>query len=88
MVTVISPQQCPCRNEAARRADDAVHRTAGQANKGIDKTYNTRHDYHREADSARKVQEKGEGAVDSAKDAAVQAKCVQMSAYVCLLTST
>ena len=62
------------RNEAARRADDAAHRVAGQANKGIDKTYGTRRDYHNEADSARDVQEKGKEALGSAKDAAVQTK--------------
>ena len=63
-----------CRHEAARHMDDAAHRVAGQANKGIDKTYGTRRDYHTEADSARDVQEKGKDALGSAKDAAVQTK--------------
>lgn len=64
-----------CRDDVARRADDAVHRTANQANRGVDKVRETRRDFHQSAPSAGQVQDKGEEALESSKDAAVQAKC-------------
>ena len=72
-----------CRNEAARRADDATHRAADRANQGVDKVRETRRDLHRDADSPCEVREKGADAVDSAKDAAVQTKCAACSPHPC-----
>ena len=79
-----------CRDEAARRADDATHRAADRANQGVDKVRETRRDLHRDADSPREVREKGADAVDSAKDAAVQTKsaaCLPLSCCLLALSS-
>ena len=51
-----------------------AQRAADKANQGIDKTRETRRDFHKSADSPGEVQKKGEDALDSAKDAAVQTK--------------
>lgn len=74
-----------CRDDVARRADDATHRAADRANQGVDKVRETRRDLHRDADSPREVREKGADAVDSAKDAAVQTKCAACMPLPCRL---